>query len=649
MVDAASGNPTLQPEALTHPHRGPDATGPPIHQHTRRYGERAIEVLSNREYHPSPNTGAAALDPQTIQDIATRIAAASIRQAIEDLLGFLLQRTQADAAEILLAEQAVRELVLAYHVGQAREAFAQIARFRPGQGVPGTVWAENRAILCDPLPSDSRFVRSAVKQAGFQCYFGAPIPSSRGSLGAIGLAFRSSPDFHLVEQVAFTAATWLGLRIEAVMASWQSQGLAAVLETLLAEPPEGRARLTAFLAEVARQVGASQVELYSVAPLPLFSAFPFRPLPACPIVATVDFGRCPAARDRQTTVLSSLPHERAIPCRLAEGGGNWYCTPVLFNDRVFGLLRCRQEAEHALFPPETITLVELVTSALAEALHLLDGRAPSENPQPTRRIVVHDRPRIALRCFGSFEVAIDGQPVDPRTVPRRRVLQLLRMLAVHYHRFLPRDVLIDWLWERDDATEHTTQFFVIVHELRRLLAGSETERAHPVIIRDGDRYQLTLGSDVWLDLAEFDRLLEIARRADTAGDRLSAIDAYSRAVDLYRDDLLADEPYAEWCWMERERRREQCIAALRQLARAWSAMGQWDSSIVALRRALELDRFREDIHRELMRALWAAGRRAEAIRQFAECARLLRQELGMEPDPETLALLDQIRRSPHSS
>ncbi|GBD19506.1 Transcriptional regulatory protein MoaR1 [bacterium HR27] len=223
------------------------------------------------------------------------------------------------------------------------------------------------------------------------------------------------------------------------------------------------------------------------------------------------------------------------------------------------------------------------------------------------------------------------------------------MLAVHYHRFLPRDVLIDWLWERDDATEHTTQFFVIVHELRRLLAGSETERAHPVIIRDGDRYQLTLGSDVWLDLAEFDRLLEIARRADTAGDRLSAIDAYSRAVDLYRDDLLADEPYAEWCWMERERRREQCIAALRQLARAWSAMGQWDSSIVALRRALELDRFREDIHRELMRALWAAGRRAKAIRQFAECARLLRQELGMEPDPETFALLDQIRRSPHSS
>jgi DNA-binding SARP family transcriptional activator len=44
-----------------------------------------------------------------------------------------------------------------------------------------------------------------------------------------------------------------------------------------------------------------------------------------------------------------------------------------------------------------------------------------------------------------------------------------------------------------------------------------------------------------------------------------------------------------------------------------------------------------------MLALAKAGRRAEALRQYESCARILRDELGVEPDQKTRALLGQIR------
>ena len=52
---------------------------------------------------------------------------------------------------------------------------------------------------------------------------------------------------------------------------------------------------------------------------------------------------------------------------------------------------------------------------------------------------------------------------------------------------------------------------------------------------------------------------------------------------------------------------------------------------------------REDSHRLLIELLARAGRRAEALRQFDAVAELLKRELGVRPDDETLALVDRIR------
>jgi DNA-binding SARP family transcriptional activator len=60
-------------------------------------------------------------------------------------------------------------------------------------------------------------------------------------------------------------------------------------------------------------------------------------------------------------------------------------------------------------------------------------------------------------------------------------------------------------------------------------------------------------------------------------------------------------------------------------------------------RVLENDRAHEDAYRLLMRAHAALGERSSALRIYTRCVAVLREELGVEPLPETVALYNTLR------
>jgi DNA-binding SARP family transcriptional activator len=57
------------------------------------------------------------------------------------------------------------------------------------------------------------------------------------------------------------------------------------------------------------------------------------------------------------------------------------------------------------------------------------------------------------------------------------------------------------------------------------------------------------------------------------------------------------------------------------------------------------NRYDEDAHRQLIRIYAAQGRRHEALQQYQRCERLLGDELGVQPLPETLLVLQHLLTS----
>ena len=60
--------------------------------------------------------------------------------------------------------------------------------------------------------------------------------------------------------------------------------------------------------------------------------------------------------------------------------------------------------------------------------------------------------------------------------------------------------------------------------------------------------------------------------------------------------------------------------------------GMHDLALAAASRAIAINTLREDAHRVAMRALAAAGRRADALKHYQDLAKHLKSELDVEPD-----------------
>ncbi|HEX5689001.1 MAG TPA: bacterial transcriptional activator domain-containing protein, partial [Roseiflexaceae bacterium] len=150
-------------------------------------------------------------------------------------------------------------------------------------------------------------------------------------------------------------------------------------------------------------------------------------------------------------------------------------------------------------------------------------------------------------------------------------------------------------------------------------------------------------SDIQIDAADFAAAAAEGQRAERRGQRQAAAAAFRRAVSLYGGSYLPDNTYEDWTVVERERLAMLFNDAALRLGALLLDEGAAHEVIGLGWRVLENDPAQEDAYRLLMRAHAVLGERSSALRLYARCVAVLRDELGVEPLPETTALYQSLR------
>ena len=228
---------------------------------------------------------------------------------------------------------------------------------------------------------------------------------------------------------------------------------------------------------------------------------------------------------------------------------------------------------------------------------------------------------IAIRLLGPVEVLVDGRPADI-SGPKRRAL--VALLALRGGRVVAVDTLVEALWGDDLPADPANAVQHHVTRLRQAL-GSEALIAGP------EGYALG-GAEV--DALQFEALLREARAALRSGDPRGAAEDTAAALALWRGRPLLGLPEADWTGAEQERLGELRLDVLEERFEALLALGEHATLVSELREALEGNPFRERLWRQLMLALYRAGRQAEALEAFRAARRVLSEELGLEPGPD---------------
>jgi DNA-binding SARP family transcriptional activator len=184
---------------------------------------------------------------------------------------------------------------------------------------------------------------------------------------------------------------------------------------------------------------------------------------------------------------------------------------------------------------------------------------------------------------------------------------------------------------------------VALNALNKVLEPERKGGTPRFIQREGASYGLIPGPDVWIDAAEFERLLEAAQAMEALGE--DPTELYREALELSEGDFLADYPqYDAWCERERERLADRYKEAALKLARLRFLAGDDLGAATWAQRLIERDVCAEEAYRIAMAAQYRQGDRPMALRTYDRCVIALDEELGVDPMPETQRLYERITR-----
>src|SRR5262249_11050655 len=152
------------------------------------------------------------------------------------------------------------------------------------------------------------------------------------------------------------------------------------------------------------------------------------------------------------------------------------------------------------------------------------------------------------------------------------------------------------------------------------------------ILFQNSHYFIDPDIDIWCDAQELESLVKQARLLPLNDARTE--DLWRRASELYRGEFL---PWLDSGWIAplRVSLRENFLEALIGLGQCARARKDYRDAIRTFHNALEHEPYREDIHRTIMLCYAEQGEKQKILKHLHTLQRLLRQELGIEPSPET--------------
>ncbi len=261
---------------------------------------------------------------------------------------------------------------------------------------------------------------------------------------------------------------------------------------------------------------------------------------------------------------------------------------------------------------------------------------------------------LIVNLLGSFTIAVEQQPVAPFRTDKVRALLAYLAVEERPHR---RAALAALFWPDIGESYAEKNLRNTLHRLRQPIQALDSALVDQLVV--SSRQTIALDPAYFVaDVARFTALISVSA-AHARHEQAVAEDHYAQcpaclarlteAADLYQGELLAgfslaDAPaFEEWLLLRREALHQQLIILLFDLTTAFLARAEWKPAQHYARRLLALEPWREEGHRLLMQILARSGQRNAALAQYEQCRQVLMAELGVAPDGQTVALVEQIR------
>jgi DNA-binding SARP family transcriptional activator len=235
-----------------------------------------------------------------------------------------------------------------------------------------------------------------------------------------------------------------------------------------------------------------------------------------------------------------------------------------------------------------------------------------------------------FRILGPLEVLADDD--EPLPIGGQKHRAVLAILLLRAREVVSTEYFVDALWGEQPPKSATASLQNSISALRKVL-GAELLQTRP------PGYVLAVEPDA-IDLGRFEQLVGIARDAP-ADERARTL---RDALSLWRGPALAEFAFDAFALPESRRLEELRISTQEDAIDADLERGAHAALVAELESLVAQHPLRERLRGQLMRALYGAGRQADALNAYQDARRTLVEELGVDPTPQLQQLHSSILR-----
>jgi DNA-binding SARP family transcriptional activator len=248
---------------------------------------------------------------------------------------------------------------------------------------------------------------------------------------------------------------------------------------------------------------------------------------------------------------------------------------------------------------------------------------------------------MRFRILGPLEV-LSPEGWTAISAPKWR--SLLAVLLLRHGQLIPTETLIDELWGDSPPGTANNLVSIYVHRLKKVIGDTEGR----MLVYRAPGYMLRVAPGD-LDLEQFESLAAEGTRVLAAGQPERAAELLGEALGLWRGGLLTDVPQTALLAQHADRTAELWLTATELRVEADLACGRAVQVIPELRGLVLEHPLRERLWALLIRALEAAGRRAQALEVYAQARQVISDELGVDPGTELQRLYAELLAADHRS
>ncbi len=248
---------------------------------------------------------------------------------------------------------------------------------------------------------------------------------------------------------------------------------------------------------------------------------------------------------------------------------------------------------------------------------------------------------LTVKTLGFVEIYRDrAKPFATDAWTTKRARDIFCFIAASPYRRVEKDVLIDIFWRDEDLETIEKNFHPTISHIRKALNSRQAFKEKFIVFRDG-AYSLNPELAYSIDTEEFEKAIAEAEKAKREKNTEVLREHLETAHALYRGEFMAGV-YEDWAEEKRHYFAEQYSRVLNGLAKLAFAEKKWSNAQKFANEILQIDPFREDAHRLIMKVFAAQGKQAKVKEQFETLQDYLKKELGVTPAPETRRVFQEL-------